>query len=384
MRLKKGHHLAYCTNIHAGEAWADVFSALQRHTLAVREKVCPQQPYGIGLRLGAQAARDLADPTVRLHFQRWLEQHDCYIFTINGFPYGAFHGTRVKEQVYRPDWTTPERLDYTCLLFDLLADLVPPGVDGSVSTLPLSCKAFDLPPEASALMRQQLTACARHIEKCSTRSGRRLHLGLEPEPFCTLETTDEFIEFFQTAPAELRTHIGINYDTCHLALQYETAATALAELQRAGHFISKFHLSSALRLQPTPAALTALRAFDEPTYLHQVVICPAAGGPLRRFLDLPEALALADQTAPDPADEWRVHFHVPVHPHPERLFTDTTDHLLGVLDVLATQPDLCHHLEIETYTWHVLPTALRTADVADQIEKEYRYLLSEMTARGLA
>jgi hypothetical protein len=384
MRLKKGHHLAYCTNIHAGESWGAVFAALQTHTLAVRERIAPRQPYAIGLRLGAQAARDLADPTTLLTFQRWLEAHDCYVFTINGFPYGPFHGTRVKEDVYRPDWTTPERLDYTCLLFDLLSQIVPPGVDGSVSSLPLSCKAFDLSTTAYDLMRQQLSTCARHIEKCAARSGRRLHLGLEPEPFCTLETTQEFIDFFRPAAAELRHYIGINYDTCHLALQYETAATSLAALREAGHFVSKFHLSSALRLQPTPEALARLQAFDEPTYLHQVIIRPAVGGPLSRFLDLPAALQHVASSPPASGDEWRVHFHVPVHPHPERLFSDTTDHLLDVIDVLALQPDLCSHLEIETYTWQVLPPALRTVDVTDQIEKEYHYILSELARRGLA
>ena len=109
MRLNHGLHLAYCTNIHRGETWAETFASLQTHTLAVRERVCPRAPYGIGLRLGHGAARELSAPTTLRAFQRWLGEHDCYVFTINGFPYGQFHGTRVKEQVYQPDWTTPER-----------------------------------------------------------------------------------------------------------------------------------------------------------------------------------------------------------------------------------------------------------------------------------
>ena len=105
---------------------------------------------GIGLRLSNQAARELAEPPTLLAFQKWLGQHGCYVFTINGFPYGRFHGGRVKEQVFAPDWSTRERLDYTNLLFDLLAQLVPAGVEGSVSTLPGSFKEFIHGPASSA------------------------------------------------------------------------------------------------------------------------------------------------------------------------------------------------------------------------------------------
>src|SRR2546425_1129834 len=142
MKLKHGLHLAYCTNIHRGESWAQILSALQQYTLAVRDRVRGGGPYAIGLRLGADAARELSDRAVLLAFQRWLERENCYVFTVNGFPYGRFHGARVKEQVYAPDWTTRERLAYTNLLFDLLAELVPAGVAGSVSTVPVSFKEF--------------------------------------------------------------------------------------------------------------------------------------------------------------------------------------------------------------------------------------------------
>jgi len=131
MKLKHGLHLAYCTNIHRGETWEETFDALQKHTLAVRDRVAPGQAYAIGLRLSEQAARQLSQPEALLAFQKWLERERCYVFTINGFPYGRFHGARVKEQVYAPDWTTRERLDYTNLLFDLLGELVPAGVDGA-------------------------------------------------------------------------------------------------------------------------------------------------------------------------------------------------------------------------------------------------------------
>src|SRR6185503_13509896 len=140
MRLNHGLHLAYCTNIHRGETWSETFDALIRYTLPVRERVCRDQPYAIGLRLSNEASLELAQPDALEAFRQWLHQHNCYVFTINGFPYGKFHGTRVKEQVYAPDWTTQERVDYTNLLFDLLSELAPAGIAGSVSTVPVSFK----------------------------------------------------------------------------------------------------------------------------------------------------------------------------------------------------------------------------------------------------
>jgi hypothetical protein len=142
MQLNHGLHLAYSTNIHRGETWRETFAALKTHTLAVRDRVCPRAPFAIGLRLGNLAATELRDAKKLLEFQRWLGKNNCYVFTINGFPFGQFHGARVKEKVYLPDWTSPERLNYTNLLFDLLAKLLPAGIEGSVSTLPGSFKEF--------------------------------------------------------------------------------------------------------------------------------------------------------------------------------------------------------------------------------------------------
>ncbi len=144
MKLAHGLHLAYCTNIHRGESWEETFHSLKQDTMAVKQQVAPDEPYAIGLRLGAAAAKQLSQGSHLRDFRHWMDQNNCYVFTINGFPYGTFHGTRVKEDVYRPDWTSQERLDYTNLLFDLLVEMLPEGVEGSVSTVPVSYKGFDL------------------------------------------------------------------------------------------------------------------------------------------------------------------------------------------------------------------------------------------------
>src|SRR5262245_56844277 len=182
MKLNHGLHLAYCTNIHRGESWAETFDSLNRYTLAVRERVAGRKPYAIGLRLSARAARELSAADQLLEFKRWLGRNDCYVFTINGFPYGQFHGTRVKEQVYQPDWTSQDRLDYTNLLFDLLAELLPQDCQGSVSTVPCGSKELVTTPEELKVIRENIWRCVEHIARASQQTGRRLHLGLEPEP----------------------------------------------------------------------------------------------------------------------------------------------------------------------------------------------------------
>ena len=383
MRLAHAHHLAYCANIHRGETWAETFSALETYTLAVKERVCPSRRYAIGLRLSAQAARELAEGRALTQFQRWLDEHECYVFTINGFPYGQFHGQRVKEQVYLPDWTSPERLEYTNLLFDLLAQLVPRGVEGSVSTVPGSFKEFIKTDEQEQAMRDNIFQCVQHIDRRSWESGRILHLGLEPEPLGYLETTPETVEFFgrlrdeHPDDARLQRCLGVNYDTCHLAVEYEDPREALGLLRRHEIKISKLHLSSALKARPTPAARAALAEFADNVYLHQVV-AREAGGKLVRYRDLDVALS-----ASAPAEEWRVHFHIPLHCPATEWFEPTTDHLLGVLDELKSDPRLCQHLEMETYTWEVMPAALKSGSVVDQLAAEYKWCLERMGARVL-
>ena len=383
MQIGPNLHLAYCTNIHRGDDWPETFSSLEKYTLAVRERVCPDLPYAIGLRLSDLASRQLSEPRALDHFHRWLHEHRCYVFTINGFPFGQFHGTKVKEQVYRPDWTHPDRLAYTNRLFDLLVQLVPEGVEGSVSTLPGSFKEFITTDEQRAQIREHLWQCIDHIERCATRHGRTLHLGVEPEPLGLFETSAETARFFEEmaahrpGDARLRKFLGVNYDTCHLAVEYEEPADAVAALHKAGIRLSKIHLSSALQLTPDDAAQAWLRRFADDTYLHQVV-ARKADGSLRRDRDLDVALK-----QPEGDREWRIHFHVPLHATTLAHGQTTAPHLLGLMDLLAKQPGLCSHLEMETYTWEVLPEELRAAAVVDQLVREYEWTLAELRKRGL-
>jgi hypothetical protein len=385
MKLNHGLHLAYCTNIHRGETWPETLDSLNKYTLAVRARVAPNKSYAIGLRLSQRAAEELSQPSTLLDFRRWLEKKDCYIFTINGFPYGQFHGTRVKENVYLPDWTSPLRVAYTNLLFDLLAQLLPPDVEGSVSTVPCGFKELVTHEEQWKMIRRNIWDCVEHIASVSERTGRKLHLGLEPEPLCLLETSGETIRFFEEMREEhrgdprLAEHLGVNYDTCHLAVEFEEPQHALGSLLEHGIKISKLHLSSALKVKPTAEVRAALSGFADDIYLHQV-IAGGSGASRLVYRDLPEALA-SNGSSHDA--EWRIHFHVPLHSSPTSIFNNTTDHLLGVLDILQSKPGFCSHLEMETYTWDVLPPELKTRDVVEQLVAEYDWTLARLAERGL-
>ena len=373
-----GAHLAYCTNIHPAESWAETLHVLKTHTLQVRDHVSPANaPYAIGLRLSARAATELLEGDHLTQFKLWLEDENCYVFTINGFPYGSFHGTRVKEKVYQPDWTSSERLRYTQDLFTIIAQLVPEGVEGSVSTLPGSFKAFNA--DESAIFTH-LEACAQYIENLSSHYGRDLHLGLEPEPLGHFENTEETIAFFERllhfcSDTELiKKRIGINYDTCHFALEFDDCRTSLDTFRAAGLRISKLHLSSALEFNPLDLeAIEAIRAFDEPTYLHQVIVKNHDGN-LNRYTDLPEFLNASEQVKDSALA--RVHFHIPLYAAPTKPLHSTQQHASEAIHYLRSNPGFCSHLEIETYTWGVLPSELQIP-IEEQIAREYDWVLNQ-------
>lgn len=378
-------HLSYCTNIHPAESWEETFVVLKTHVLAVRDRLRsngtlgPDAAYGIGLRLSAVAARELLVGDQVLNFKHWLEQENCYVFTINGFPYGSFHGTRVKEQVFKPDWTEQARLAYTEDLFLILAAIARPGTGASVSTLPGSHKSFHA--DEPQIMNNLLDL-ADWLEGLALRTGLDLHLGLEPEPLGHFENTAETLAFFERlhaaadVPEVIRRRIGLNYDACHFALEYDAAGNSLDTLTAAGIRISKIHLSSALALDPRdPAALAAIRAFDEPVYFHQVLL-RRADGSITRFADLPLFFdAVANGTLdPSAFEEMRVHFHIPLDAEPAMPLRSTRQQTREVLAWRKFHPTACQHYEIETYTWGVLPTELQRP-VEVQIAGEYRWVM---------
>ncbi len=407
MKLGGGVHLTYCTNVHPGESWAEVRANFDRHVLAVRERVRAEGEFGIGLRLSARAAAELAAPAALAEFREFLRRERLYVFTLNGFPYGPFHGTNVKEAVYLPDWRDPARLRYSNQLADLLAVLLPdePDLEGSVSTVPGAFKAaLGIPARSARGRRADLDAIVEHLLRhvahlvaLRERCGRFVGLALEPEPMCLLETIDDVVDFFgcelhgraaaqrlaelsglglEEAAASLRAHLGLCLDLCHAAVEFESAAEGLRRLRDTGIRVLKMQISAGLRLPVLDeAALAVLRRFDEPAYLHQVVQRGPEG--LTRFVDLPAAFAALPVAAG--VHEWRVHFHVPVFRDTIAPFVSTQDFICEVLALQRAQP-VSMHLEVETYTWDVLPEALRVGGVEHAVARELAWVCAELGA----
>lgn len=398
-------HLTYCTNIHAGETWPDTFSALQFNFPVIKTQLSPNEPMGIGLRLSNIASIDLLNDEIYLQeFQQWLTAHDAYVFTMNGFPYGNFHHTRVKDQVHAPDWTTDDRLDYTLRLFDILAKLLPKGMEGGISTSPLSYKPWfagsDEREEVKKKATLNIIKVAIALYRIYETTGVTLHLDIEPEPDGFLESGEEFIAWFENdllangtvmlaadlnlTPAEAETvikqHIRLCYDVCHFAIGYEPHGEIIDQLLEKGIKVGKIQISAALKAalpsapeERAPVSL-ALSKFTESTYLHQV-IAKTKSGQLIRYPDLPEALA--DTQNPE-VTEWRAHFHVPIFAEDMGLVKSTQADIVEVLDKFKSHP-FTQHLEVETYTWEVLPDELKVP-LTQSITRELDWVIKRLVS----
>ena len=391
MKVRGRFDLTYCSNIHAGETWRDVRSAIGQALPAIRSELQVTGPFAIGLRLSARAAEELAEPAALAEFRDFLRDGGYYVPTINGFPYGAFHGARVKEKVYLPDWRQDARVDYSNRLATLLATLLEDAgmTQGCVSTVPGAFKGHLHSEHDARSIADRMLEHAAHLARLHADTGVTVALAVEPEPACFIETTAEAIDFFtrylfddafvsawarergRSLDVErVRRHVGVCFDACHMAVEFEDPAAALADLSRAGIRVPKFQISSALRVT-TPSARKAIERFADDTYLHQVVERTGAG--LTRYTDLPEALATEMQA------EWRVHFHVPVFLRTMGELETTQADLEAVLDLIKARPEpAC--LEVETYTWDVLPAEFRNVEMSTAIARELAWTRDRLNA----
>lgn len=397
MKTNAGH-LTYCTNIHAGESWPEHFAALKQNFPVVKASLSPDAPMGVGLRLSHLASLDLVKQDNLAEFKQWLTEQDAYVFTMNGFPYGGFHRAIVKDMVHAPDWTTNDRVAYTTRLFLLLKDLLPAGMDGGISTSSLSYKHwYKNAAEKEAAMKTATThimSVAEVLIHIRLSDGIVLHLDIEPEPDGLLESGEEYIQWYEqyllplalitlskkfglsTIEAEklVKEHICLCYDVCHFAVGYEPHAAMIDQLRSKQLRVGKIQISAALKGlldKNREDVINAFQQFNETVYLHQVVARTENG--LLRYPDLPQALEDAGNAS---VKEWRAHFHVPV-------FTASLDPLqttqADIKEVLSLQKaaPFTQHLEVETYTWEVLPDTLRLP-LNDSIVRELEWVKAQL------
>lgn len=393
-------HLSYCTNIHAGESWHEVDRALRRCLPAVKAAVSPNGAMGAGLRLSALAARQLTEIPGQLQaFKDWLRQQDLYVYTINGFPYGAFHGETVKEKVYQPDWSLPERLEYSRQLACILSALLPERQHGSISTVPVGFKPDFRNPQRLDAAVDNLLRFAAFLYELQHDSGPLIQLALEPEPGCYLETTGDTLAFFRerlfdggaiarlasylrpelksnASLSLIKRHLGVCLDTCHAAVMFESPRAMNRTLLDAGIPVHKIQLTAALNIaRLTPAIRERLTGFADDVYLHQTCIRTdgASPGGNRFYPDLKPALDQAEDNA-----ELRSHFHVPVFAERMGELGTTQHELSEFLAEYRRAPD-CPHLEVETYTFDLLPAELKCGSVIDNISRELNWVKEQLT-----
>jgi hypothetical protein len=389
-------HLTYSTLVHPGDTWAEMRDSLSTYVLAVKERVSPDRPFGVSLRISADAASTLTeDAAERRWLADFLAQHDLYVYTVNAFPYGPFKGGEVMERVYEPDWTTEERVVYTCQVAEILAEIAPPSVSASIQTAPLAFRPRVEGEAYVASFTTQLLRVVAHLVDLERRTGRRVKVALEPEPACYLETTDETVTYFRdrihspAGVAELaalarvplseaeglvRRHLGVVFDIGHQSVGFEDVRASLAALVGAGIPIFKLQEAAALRVgELTESLVPELKRFTDTIYLSQSTL--RRGEEASHFLHLGDALA-AFEADPRPA-ELRTHFHVPVFLEELGPFSTTRFAVQEALRMHRDAP-LSDHLEIETYTWDVLPAELKTGDITDYVARELAFVRDEL------
>ena len=390
-------HLTYSTLVHPGDDWPQMWDSLITYVPKVKERWAKNHRFGVSLRLSASSANTLSkSKSERDKLKKFLDDNNMYLYTVNAFPYGPFKGTIVKEQVYEPDWRSEERTTYTKNVADVLADVCPSDISPSIQSAPLGFKPRVTGPDVVDSFTDHVIRVCAHLVDIESRTGKVITLALEPEPYCFLETTDETVEYFtkhiysgksaeklaklakmpiSDAIVALRRHVGIVFDICHQAVEFEDIGACLQKLVDAGVPIFKLQEAAALHVpEVTQKIVDVLKTYSKTIYLTQTV--EKKDGKLTRFLNLEDAFNAWEKN-PGPR-EWRTHFHVPVFLEDLGPFRTTRFAIEDALKFHKAKP-LSRHLEIETYTWDVLPDNLKTGDIVDYVCRELDWVKGQLT-----
>ena len=391
-------HLTYSTLVHPGDTWTEMWDSLNRYVPQVKARVSPKKSFGVSLRLSASSAQTLtADKAQREKLKDFLRANDMYLYTVNAFPYGPFKNRIVKKDVYEPDWSTDARATYTMQVADILAEVAAPHVQPSIQSPPLGFKPKVTGPDYVNEFTRHVLKVIAHMVQLEKRTGRTVTLALEPEPACFLETTEEAIDYFinhlystsavstlasatglnkSQAEAALRKHLGMVYDICHQAVEYEDIGKSLRALADTGIPVFKLQEAAALRVpNVTKETVEAMRPFADTVYLTQTI--EQIDGKLNRYLNLEDAFAAFDKN-PKGKREWRTHVHVPVFLDQIGEHFETTRFAIEDALKFHKKNKLSPQLEIETYTWDVLPASMKSGDIVDYVQREIDWVKGQL------
>lgn len=316
-------------------------------------------------------------------------------FTLNGFPQGDFHQKRVKHQVYLPTWWEESRANYTSQLIRLLDAILPEGMPGSISTLPIAWGVPSLSNDQQALVVKHWMQIAHQLDRLRQTTGRLIVLAVEPEPGCMLTDSSSFRSFYldrflaSLSSSEerriARDHITLCHDVCHAAVMYEDQSHEIQQSIEAGIRIGKVQVSSAVAIDwqtldsdRREASWKQLAKFVEERYLHQTHI-ESPNGHCTLVEDLPDAIASCGGIPPCDG-KWRIHFHVPIYLPSLGALDSTQSEIHRCWQVLAPHVGLdsfpTGHFEVETYAWTVLPEELQVSELSEGIAKEMQWFES--------
>ncbi|MBV1699551.1 MAG: metabolite traffic protein EboE [Hyphomicrobiales bacterium] len=390
-------HLTYSTLVHPADDWEQLWNSLNTYLPKVKARFAGNKSFGVCIRLAAKTAATLAGSAAeRAKLKKFLEANDMYVYTANAFVYGHFKGDKVKEEVYEPDWRSEERTQYTINVADVLADICRPGIAPSIQTAPLGYKPRVTGNDVIATYTVNVLRVVAHLMALEQKTGRTVQLALEPEPFCFLETTDEAIAFFRDhlysgaaveklaklahvpiaeANEALRRHLGIVYDICHQAVEFEDVGASLQKLVDAGVPVFKLQEAAALHIPDvTQGAVDTLKKYAKTIYLTQTL--EKRNGKLTKFLNVEDAIAAFEKDPKGPR-EWRTHIHVPVFLDDLGQFRTTRFAIADALKFHKDKP-LSRHLEVETYTWDMLPESAKSNDIVDYICRELEWVKAQL------
>jgi hypothetical protein len=398
MDLGKGlGHLTYSTLVHQTDNWDQLWKSVNTYLPAVKARVAPQQKFGVCLRTSAPSIEMLSqDATKVADLKQFFKDQDLYLYTANAFVYGVFKKQVIKEDVYEPDWRTPERREYTKQVANLLATLAPEGVNPSIQSAPLGFKPKGTGPDIAKAYTDNIVDVVAHLVKLEKDTGKVVTLGLEPEPRCYLETTDETVTYFndylfapQTAEqlakkagihaadaaAAMKKFMGVVFDIGHQSVGYEDIPVSLQKLVDNGVPIVKLQEAASMHIPDvTQEKVDALQAFAKTIYLSQT--CQRKDGKTQWFLNLEDAFE--DWYKNPGPREWRTHFHVPVFLTELGHGFGTTRFGLEQALAVHKKTPLSTHLEIETYTWDVLPDHLKTGDIVEYVTRELEWVKGQL------
>lgn len=389
--MSMSRQIGYCTNVHANANLQRTRENLVDHAVAVKQLYSPDAPMGIGLWLSAQAATELLAIDGVPEFGEWLRNEGLVPFTFNGFPYGDFHQTVVKHRVYQPTWADADRMKYTLDLVRIMDGLLPPGQEGSISTLPIAWPEPAITDQQWSVVAANLIQLSESLAQLESETGRLIHVCLEPEPGCLLQRSSDIIDLFENrllgnpsaSEDKVRRYLRVCHDVCHAFVMFEPQAEVWNAFRSAGIGVGKVQVSSAVCIRfdeissnEREQALAQLASFAEDRYLHQTMVRETPDMAPRFFEDLPLALKSLDGKVPEQG-EWRVHFHVPIYLDSFGYLRASKEAVLECLDAAKSSPDVTH-FEVETYAWGVLPEDLRTPKLADGIAAEMKWFRDQL------